>query len=55
MFFDISSRYLGDEYFDIVWGATPPPGDPPKQTPKNQFFDWLKLGHYFFFLISAHI
>ena len=24
VFFDISSRYFGGEYFGIVWGATPP-------------------------------
>ena len=40
----ISSRYFGDDYFDIVWGASPR-GPPKTDPPKNQFFDWLKLGH----------
>ena len=40
VFFDISSSYFGDEYFGIVWGATPPPRNPPKQTPQKSVF-WL--------------
>ena len=46
--FDISTRYFGDDYFDIVWGAAPP------GTPKTQFFDCLKLGSIFF-TISPYI
>ena len=38
------SRYFADKYFDIVWGCRPP-GTPQKQTPENQYFDWLKLGN----------
>ena len=26
-----------------------PPETPQTDPPKNRFFDWLKLGHYFFF------
>ena len=55
--FDIS-RYLTDNYFDIVWGCHPPRGPPrePSQMgpPKKQFFEWLKL-EFYFFLISVDI
>ena len=54
VFLDISSKYFGDEYFDIVW-MPPAPGTPPKQIPKNQVFDCLKLGHGFFSNISPYL
>ena len=50
--FDIS-RYLTDNYFDLVWGCHPP-GDPPNGPPKNQFFEWFNLGCQCF-MISADI
>ena len=40
MFYDIR-RYLTDEHFDVVWGATP--RGPPKWTPQNQVFERLNL------------
>ena len=47
------SRYLTDKYFAIVWGATPP-GTPPNELPKNQFFERLNLECQCF-MISADI
>ena len=44
-FFDISSRCFVDEYFDIVWGCHSPGTLSIPTPPKNQIFDWLKLGH----------
>ena len=48
--FDISI-YLTDKYFDIVWGCHPPRG-PPNGSPKNQFFEWLKLGCQFVLILA---
>ena len=50
MFVDMS-RYLRRIFWHSL--GCHPLGD-PQIDQKNQFFDWLKLGHKFF-LISAHI
>ena len=51
--FDIT-RYLTDKYFDIIWRCHLP-RDPPNGPPKNQFFEWLKLGWQFCFDISRYL
>ena len=45
VFFFIS-RYIGDKYFDIVWGCQPP-GDSRNRPPKIKFLNGLSLDAIF--------
>ena len=42
--------YLTDKYFDIVWGC-----HPPRDPPKNLFFERLNLRVPVFYDISRHL
>ena len=48
MFFDIS-RYLGNKYFDIVWGAT------SMGHPKKLYFERLNLGCHCFLITVGYL
>ena len=41
VWFDIS-RYLANNYLDIVWGCHPP-GEPPTWTPQKSIFETAQL------------